>query len=159
MKRPLAWAATAATALGLLGGCATDVPDAVVQCAVPKSRPAPKGPAMVGHEYGMKMSPIPLDAVQFTEQRIANTVAVQALYAARTPTQTVQVTARFVNCTGQPIAVRARTSFLQASQAPSEPASAWQTVVLSPKATGIYTESSIGRGEVAHYLVELAGEP
>lgn len=139
-------------------GCATDVPDAMVECSVPRSRPAPKGPAMVGHEYGMKMSPIPLDAVQFTEQRIANTVAVQALYASRTPTETVQVTARFVNCTEQPIAVRARTSFLRASQAPSEPISAWQTVYLSPKATGIYTESSIGRGDVTNYLVELASD-
>jgi hypothetical protein len=139
-------------------GCAVNVPDAVVECSVPRSRPAPKGPALVGHEYGMKMSPIPLDAVQFTEQRIANTVAVQALYASRTPTETVQVTARFVNCTEQPIAVRARTSFLRASQAPSEPISAWQTVYLSPKATGIYTESSIGRGEVMNYLVELASD-
>lgn len=148
----------AAVALGVLGGCATDVPDAVVQCAVPKSRPGPKGPALVGHEYGMKMSPIPLDAVQFTEQAIANAVAVQALYASRTPAQTVQVTARFVNCTEKPIAVRARTSFLKSSQAPSEPQSAWQTVHLYPKATGIYTENSIGRSEVTNYLVELASE-
>lgn len=148
----------AAIAAALLAGCATDVPDAVVECSVPKARPAPKGPALVGHEYGMKMSPIPLDAVQFTEQRIANAVAVQALYAARSPAQTVQVTARFVNCTDEPLAVRARTSFLKSTQAPSEPMSAWQTVYLSPKATGIYTESSIGRSEVTNYLVELASE-
>ena len=140
----------------LAAGC-VNVPDAVVECSVPRARPAPKGPALVGHEYGMKMSPIPLDAVQFTEQRIANSVAVQALYASRTPAETVQVTARFVNCTEEPIAIRARTSFLKASQAPTEPISAWQTVYLSPKATGIYTESSLGRGEVTNYLVELAG--
>ena len=147
-----------AASMVLLGaGCATDVPDAVVECSVPRSRPAPKGPALVGHEYGMKVSPIPLDAVQFTEQRIANTVAVQALYASRTPTETVQVTARFVNCTEKPITIRARTSFLKASQAPNEPISAWQNVHLNPKATGLYTESSLGRSEVTNYLVELAG--
>lgn len=148
----------ALSALCLLAGCA-DVPDAVVQCSVPKSRPAPKGPALVGHEYGMKITPVPLDAVMFTEQRVANAVAIQALYASRTATQTVQVTARFVNCTEQPIALRARTSFLRESQAPTEPTSAWQTVYLSPKGMATYTESSMARGEVANYVVELAGEP
>src|SRR5690349_3393090 len=103
--------AVASLALAALAAGCVNVPDAVVECSVPKARPAPKGPALVGHEYGMKMSPIPLDAVQFTEQRIANSVAVQALYASRTPAETVQVTARFVNCTEEPIAIRARTSF------------------------------------------------
>ena len=155
--KPAIAAAIACLAV-LAGGCA-DVPDAVVQCSVPKSRPATKGPALVGHEYGLKMSPVPLDAVMFTEQRVANAVAIQALYAARTATQTVQVTARFINCTEQPIALRARTSFLRETQAPSEPASAWQTVHLVPKGMATYSESSIGRGEVANYVVELAAEP
>lgn len=155
MKAKLAMLAAVA---GLAAGCATDVPDAVVECSVPKGRLTAKGPALVGHEYGMKMTPIPLDAVQFTEQRIANSVAVQALYASRTPTETVEVIARFVNCTEQPIALRARTSFLRSSQAPSEPISAWQTVHLHPKATAIYTEKSIGRTEVTNYLIELAGD-
>ena len=143
-----------------ISGCVTvdGVPDAVVKCAVPAARPASKGPALVGEQYGMSMSAIPVDAVLFTDQAIANTVAVQALYAARAPTETVQVTARFVNCADHPVAVRARTSFMRANQAPSEPVSAWQTVIVRPRATGIYTENSVGRAEVASYLIEIAAE-
>lgn len=157
----LSISAIAIVASAAIAGCATvetGVPDAVVKCSVPASRPAPKGAALVGQEYGLVMSAIPIDAVQFTDQRIANTVAVQALYAARMPTETVQVTARFVNCSDGVVAVRARTSFLRASQAPSEPVSAWQTVILRPRATGTYTENSMGRGEVANYLIEIASE-
>ena len=158
MKMGSAAAMTAVTLV--LHGCVTveNVPDAVVKCAVPAARPASKGPALVGEQYGMSMSAIPVDAVLFTDQAIANTVAVQALYAARTPTETVQVTARFVNCADHPVAVRARTSFMRASLAPSEPSSAWQTVIVRPRATSIYTENSMGRSEVSSYLIEIASE-
>ena len=147
-------------AMGITG-CAsveTNVPNAVVNCGIPAGRAAPKGPALVGQEYGMVMSAIPVDAVQFTDQRIANTVAVQALFAARSPTETVQVTARFVNCFDHPVAVRVRTSFMRNNLAPSEPTSAWQTVILRLRATGTYSENSTGRTEVAHYLLEIASE-
>ena len=154
------WAASWMAVTLSMGGCVTvaSVPDAVVTCTVPAARPAARGAALVGEQYGLSMSAIPIDAVLFTDNAIANTVAVQALYAARTPTESVQVTARFVNCADHPVAVRARTSFLRANQAPSEPMSAWQTVIVRPRATGIYTENSIGRAEVASYLIEIAQE-
>ena len=135
-------------------GCAT-VPDQVVTCKYPEGPRTIKGPALVGQEYGIQMSAIPLDAVQFTDNRVAFAVAVQGLHAARTPADTVQVTARLVNCTDTPLAVKARTSFMKTTQAPTEPPSAWRTVFLRPRSTGTYTESSVGRSEVANYLIEI----
>lgn len=104
----------------------------------------------------MAMTPIPLDAVQFTNKALAETVAIQAVVARRTPTDSVQVTSRFANCTDKAINMQVRTSFMDASQVPTEPVSAWRTVIVPPRATAVYQENSIGRGAVTHYLIEVA---
>lgn len=144
-----------------MSGCKSPPPpigyEPIVKCAVPTPTvPVPKGPALVGQEYGMKLSPIPLDAVHFTDRGLVDTVAVQAIFAARNPTQTVQVTARVVNCTDGMLIVKARTSFMKANQAPSEPTSAWKTVYLQPRSTGVYSENSLGSSEVTNYLIEIS---
>ena len=112
------------------------------------------GPALVGVEYGRRATPIPLNSVQFSEWPSARAVAVQRLYAARTPTSTVQVTARFVSCLDDPTTLLVRTSFLDESQAPSEPTSAWKSILLEPRLTTVYSETSTST-DVANYLIEI----
>jgi hypothetical protein len=113
-------------------------------------------PALVGKDYGMAMTPIPLDAVQFTSKALAETLAIQSVAARRTPTDTVQVTSRVVNCTDKVINFLVRTSFMDANQVPAEPVSAWRTVIVQPRATALYQENSIGKESVVHYLIEVA---
>jgi hypothetical protein len=112
------------------------------------------GPALVGHEYGPQTTPIPLNSVQFSNMDAAKSLAVQHLFAARTPGNTISVTARFISCSDANFAVRVRTSFMDVNQAPTEPASAWQTVFLQPHLIATYTENSTSRS-VANYLIEI----
>lgn len=153
MAMSIALHATAGAALfALLAGCQAP-PAMVVECQSPIDQ-VRKGPALVGMDYGMQMTPIPLNAVQFTDQAWRS-VAVQSLKATRTGTDTVQVMARLVNCGDQALALRARTSFLAQNEAPTEPMSAWRTVHLPPRASAVYSESSIAVN-VASFLIEVA---
>lgn len=142
--------------LGALGGCAQvpGNPALVVQCTAPASGTR-TGPALVGQSYGLAMTPMPLNSVQFGSPDLTNLLAVQAMFAERSPADTVQLTVRLVSCADRAASVRVRTSFLRANTAPSEPASAWRVVYLEPRATALYTESSTAR-DVASYLVEIA---
>ena len=65
------------------------------------------------------------------------------------------MTARFVNCTKNPIVIQARSNFMDDQQVPTENASVWKTVFISPLATAVYQERSIGTTKVANYLIEL----
>jgi len=136
----------------LLAGC-TAKPPLVSQCTG-QSRMGRTGPALVGLEYGTQSSPIPLDSVQFSNWSAERAVSLQRLTAARTATNTVEVTARFVSCANQSISFRVRTSFLDSNQAPTEPASAWQTVFVQPHLTATYSERSLST-QVSHYLLEI----
>ncbi|HYF42069.1 MAG TPA: hypothetical protein VEA35_06425 [Ramlibacter sp.] len=151
MKLLLPLAATA------LAGCMATVPGAppvVVECQMP-TQSVRAGPALVGETYGMKMTPLPVNSVQFGSQATAQAMAVQSLFAERSQTDTVQVTARFVSCLDRPSSVRVRTSFLRASTAPAEAPTAWKTVYLEPRATAVYSELSTVQ-DVASYLIEVA---
>lgn len=130
----------------------------VLQCKTKRARKAPHyaGPALVAN-IPRAMTQIDLNAVQFIDRRLTRDVLVEALFARRTATDTLEVTARLVNCTDVPIQIDARSSFLDAAQAPSEPTSAWSRVFLPPRATGIYRETSISRDDVQYYLIELSG--
>jgi hypothetical protein len=146
----------ASAALLVLAGCATPVPGTppvVVSCAQPVNS-VRSGPALVGETYGLTMTPLPLNSVQFGSHAASHLMAVQSLFAERSPADTVQVTARFVSCQDTPQVVRVRTSFLRASQAPAEAPSAWKQVFLEPRATAVYTELSTAR-DVANYLIEV----
>jgi hypothetical protein len=131
-------------------------PPLVVECRAPESG-ARTGPALVGMPYGEQHSPIPLDSVQFDSYATASRVAVQSLYAARTPSDTVEVGARLVHCGDTPGSVRIRTSFLREDRAPAEPASAWRTVFLQPRAIAQYQEFSTSRA-ASRYVIEIAAQ-
>lgn len=131
----------------------------VVKCKTGAARSAPPyaGAALVAN-VPRAMTPIDLNAVQFTDKALTRQMLVEGLFARRTETDTVEVSARFVNCTGRALTIRARSSFMDDVQYPVEPASAWQRVIIQPYATGVYRERSMKRDEVKYYLIEIAGE-
>lgn len=130
----------------------------VVTCSTWRAREAesPGGPALVAN-VPSSMTPIDLDAVQMTDRKLTRRMVVEGLFAQRTPANTLLVTARFVNCTDKPLVVEARSSFMDASQVPTEPNSVWRRVYLPPRATGVYQERSLATTKVAAYLIELRG--
>jgi hypothetical protein len=135
-------------------GCATKAP-LVTQCKMPWRGGDRAGmPALVGLEYGERATPIPLNSVQFSGPDAVKLLSIQRLAASRTPTNTVEVAARFVSCSDAPQSVRVRTAFLAANQAAAEPPSAWQTVYLAPHLTANYSERSISPN-VQNYLIEI----
>jgi hypothetical protein len=150
---PSRWAASALAAV--LSAC-SQIPvgtPGVVECSAPVHSER-TGSALVGQPYGMAMSPIPLNAVQFGNAVLSRSVVVQSLHAARTPTDTVRIYARFVSCLDEPLAIRMRTSFLRSDTAPAEPSSAWKYVFLPARTTAVYEESSVSR-DVVSYLIEV----
>lgn len=128
----------------------------VVKCKISAARadPGSSGPALVAN-VPRSMTPISLNAVQWTDKRIERKMVVEGLFARRTEANTVQVTARFVNCTKDPLVLQARSSFLDSAQFPAEPTSAWKNVYVPAYATGVYQESSIATDKVSSYLIEL----
>lgn len=112
------------------------------------------GPALVAN-VPSSMTPIDLNAVQMTDKKLANRVVVEAMFARRTETNSVEVITRFVNCTKKVVELDARSSFMDADQVPTEDSTFWKKVILQPKATGVYRGLSIGRDEVKYYLVEV----
>lgn len=146
----------AASMVSLLTACATPPDHKVVECSAPAKSGRAPGPALVGASYGMEMTPIPLDAIQFTNAALWQQVAVQQVSASRTATDRVEVVARLVNCTDKVVIISARTSFMDERTAPTEPISAWQRVFIQPRSTALYSEKSISPDRVRHYLIEVA---
>lgn len=155
MRAILSIATLAIVAVTLsVGGCATpEKTPVVVECTTPVAPDRP-GPALVGQTYGMTITPLPLNSVQFSGGEIARSTAIQNLYASRTPMNTVEISARFVSCADTPATLMVRTSFLRANTSPAEPASAWKAVYLQPRGTAVYTELSISL-DAASYLIEV----
>lgn len=145
---------------GAVAADAVAAENRVVTCKTRKASRAGAyaGPALVAN-VPKSMTPIDLNAVQFTDKKLTKQVIVEGLFARRTETDTVEVTARLVNCTDTPLQVRARSSFMDEAQAPTEPTSMWSTVVIAPRGTGVYRERSMSRDEVKYYLIELADAP
>ncbi len=104
------------------------------------------------------MTPVDLNAVQMNDRGIWKKVIVQDLFARRTEADTLEVMARLVNCTKQPLVVQARSSFLDNGQFPTEAASAWKPVFISPLSMATYQERSIGARKVETYLIELRSD-
>jgi hypothetical protein len=149
-------AAFGAALVALLQACAQPLsgsPPVVASCETPTGGDR-LGPALVGQPYGMAMTPLPLNSVQFGSDAASRSVAVQSLYAARTQTSTVEVSARFLSCQDKAATVLVRTSFLRANSAPAEPPSAWKSLYLEPRATAVYSELSTSI-DAAHYLIEV----
>ena len=143
----------------LVSGQAEARENRVLSCKTGAARAAPagNGPALLAN-VARSMTPIELNAVQMTDKALIRAMVVEGLWAQRTDTDTLMVTARLVNCTGKPLVVQARSSFMDTNQAPTEPASMWRTVFLPPRATGTYQERSIATGKVAMYLIELRSD-
>lgn len=156
-------AATLIAAAVVLSGI---VPDRAVEarenrplkCRIGAARraQAPAGPALVAN-VPRAMTPVSLDAVQMND-RVWKKVVVEGLFARRTPTNTLEVMARLVNCTKDPLVVEVRSSFLDPMQAPAEPTSVWRVVHIAPLSMATYQERSTATDAVAHYLIELRSD-
>lgn len=145
--------AAAAAALAVPAAAAEN---RVVTCDTWKARAFgdSAGPALVAN-VPSSMTPIDLNAVQFTDRRLGRRLIVEGVQAMRTPAQGLKVFVRLVNCKSQPITVQLRTNFLDSNQLPTEQPSAWRTVFLSPRATAGYEETSIAGPNVGAFYVEL----
>lgn len=141
--------------LSPIAGCAARQP-LVVECSSPTKDKHSTGAALVGQEYGEQSTPIPLNSVQFADWGTAKKLAVQHLFASRTPASTVQLTARFISCSDEVVSIKVRASFLDSNQMPTEATSAWQPVFLQPRLTAVYSERSTAKN-VSSYLVEVMG--
>jgi hypothetical protein len=149
-------------AVGLVGCQQTQVVPVAVeprpQCdfnALVAQRGAPPTQPVLAPQVPGTMSEMPLNAVNITDVAITNKVMVQATTARRTPTGTVEVWARLVNCTDFTLQVEGRAHFLDEAQAPAEDVSAWNRVVLSARSFGVYRELSTNAARVRYYYVEL----
>ena len=150
---------TAVAVLGILAAAATPGEareNRVLKCSTEAARrqAAPVGPALLAN-VPRAMTPIDLNAVQMTDKGLARKMLVEGLFAMRTPTDTVQVVARVVNCTGKTVSIEARSSFMNNAQIPTEPVSTWKTVHVPAYGTGVYEERSMARQDVSYYLVEM----
>ena len=116
----------------------------------------PEGRAQAVSSYGSEAD-IPADAVIVTDPQLFNRIIVPSLVGARTAMSTVQVSARIVNCADHSLAVRGRTSFLNADMAPAEKATAWSVLTIPAGATGTYEAASYS-ADVAYYFIEIAPE-
>lgn len=157
MMGTLKIAAGLATSLVLLAACATPAPPGrVVTCsqdALDKAR-LPGGPTLQAQLPGT-FTPIPLNQVTMIDPGMTRWLMVQAVGAAPTETNTVEVMTRLVNCTNETVEIEGRTHFLAANQAPTEPVSAWQRIYIPGRSIGVYQEKSISAGRVNSYLIEL----
>lgn len=122
--------------------------------ALVAQRGAPAQPVLAP-QTPSTITEMPLNAVTITDVAITNKVMVQTTNARRSPTGTVEVWARLVNCTDYPLQVEGRTHFLDSAQAPAEDVSAWHRVMLPARSFGVYRELSTSATRVAYYYVEL----
>lgn len=151
--RILIWAVGAIAMVGALPAFAENQ---VLKCRVGVARRAPiTGDTLTGN-VARSMTPVALDSVQFTDKKLAKSMIVEGIYTRRTETNTVEIMARLVNCTKKPLQVKARASFLDSQQFPTENASQWRTVFLPPLGFGLFAEKSIGKADVANFLIEMS---
>lgn len=143
-------------AIAAVAGTPAYAENQVVKCKVGVARRAPiAGDTLTANVAG-SMKPVALDSVQFTDKKLSKSMLVEGIYTRRTETNTVEVMARLVNCTKKPLQVKARTSFLDAQQFPTESTSQWRTVFLPPLGFGVFSEKSIGKNDVANFLIEMS---
>jgi hypothetical protein len=151
--RILIWALGA---VAIIGATPAFAENQVLKCHVGVARRAPVVGDTLTANVARSMTPVALDSVQFTDKKLAKSMIVEGIYTRRTETNTVEVMARLVNCTKKPLQVKARASFLDAQQFPTESPSQWRTVFLPPRGFGLFTEKSIGKVDVANFLIEMS---
>lgn len=153
MKKTFLACALAAT---LAGSAAEARDNRLLRCSISAARrdPGKGGPALVT-AIPKAMTPIDLDAVLWTDTWVLRNIVLEGLFAQRTEAGTLLTTARLVNCSKKPVSIQVRSNFLDENQVPTEPASIWKTVFLSPRSTAVYEERSVATDRVANYLIEL----
>lgn len=141
-----------------LGGCATSKvgPSCKSDLFEPNDKVVVVGPALMPQTPGA-FEPLPLNTVRYVDRSIEKKVEVQSVGVSRTATDTVQVSARFVNCTGDNLQLEARTHFLDHSQAATEMPSNWSRLFLNAHSFATYNESSIDIARVAYFSIEIRG--
>ena len=118
------------------------------------SQAPPSGPVLLPLVPG-SVTAMPLNAVNITDIAITNKIMVQATNARRLDGGDVEVFARFVNCTDFPLQLEARTHFLDAGQADTEPVTAWSRIHMPAHTIGTYSNRSTSGSSVQSYLVEV----
>lgn len=162
-SRPADWRTTVVTVMAgaILCGCApapvSTSPQSMLTCDhdALEAGDRRRGPALVADAYD-SVTDVPLDAVTVLDGALHRAVVTQSLYSERNEAGTTTVTARFANCTDEPIQMRARTSFLRSSGAPAESASAWKTVFIDPRAMNVYQEHSMSNAGVENFIIEIS---
>lgn len=143
-----------ALAIGSISACASYEPYAVCDLDSFDGRGVAQGRTIVPAMAGAS-APMPSNAVEVTDPRIARKVLVQSSAARRTETDGLRVVVQIFNCTDYPLQVEARSLFLHGADQSAEPPSMWQRLHLPPRTVSSYSEQSLGGAKVAGYLVEL----
>ncbi len=157
MKRSTTFSITALLALTLAGPAGAG--DLFTKCSYGKmKRNQPEAATQMTSSVAGAFTPIALDTVRMLDKATAKSVFVQTVETRSTPTQTVEIFTRLLNCGKEPVQIIVRTHFLDADQLPLEPVSAWRTLVIGPKEFATYLERSTSARGVAHYLVEVRKE-
>lgn len=116
-----------ATALAMtLQGCAT------------QSTPPQIAGCLTWEQQRAAGSPLPVSVLS---PDLARVIGVARVTTGRTPAGMAQVQAQLHNCTDVDVVVLVRARFEGGAQ--PEPASAWRTVFLPPRAVAAYSESSV----------------
>jgi len=110
-------------------------------------------PALVSEIPG-QLTPLALNSAFASDPKVARKAIVQSVHARRTATETVEVAARLVNCTRQPLQLQVRTHFMDEQQFPSEPETEWQRLHIQPRSMETYRMHSIGTNAVGYFLIE-----
>lgn len=99
-----------------------------------------------------------LNQVGFATNGLQRRIAVEQTGASRTPTNTLEVWARFRNRTDYVQRIEARTLFLRADESPLEDQLAWKEVHLQPNTFQTYRTMST-RTDAAYYYIEVRELP
>ncbi len=145
-------------AASVLAGCASDGGHgALPQCDLRDTvnRPAPAGtPARIGPGPGTVTSAAP-EAVSITDRYLMDRVHVESIRAVRLDSLRAQVTVSYLNCTDYPMQIESRTQFLDGAGLPTESATEWQTITLSPRSRGVYQTQSVRKPDPEAFTVEI----
>ena len=141
----------------LVASCSSVGP--TISCKSPTNWERGGGMALVGENYGIRVAPIPLNSVLFGSPDIAGRIAIHHLGASRTPADTVEVSARFVNCFAEQQIIEVRSSFFRLDGASVEEPSAWQKVFVPAGSMANYSERSMATGNIGSFLIEVKTPP
>lgn len=126
-----------------------------------------QAPKAVPQTVGLVGTQLAMNSVNVIDKKLLDTrktvlgqqynygkILVESTGASRTETGNLGVYATIENLTDYPQALQARTRFYDESKVPAEDFSAWQRVMLPPRGTGTYKESSLNN-RAAYFYIEI----